>query len=246
MLAAAIPLVPSREDTISGGSQAAAGPDRFAEAWQALRNNSSVQFNLVAPPTAPKPPAWLRAFLNWVGKGVDQVGGFLKWIASFLPDAPYARILLWTVIALGAAGILALLYNRIRNGEWRFRQPRQATPVELSNDDEGAPEEAASNSWLEEADELASKGFFAEAAHHLLFRSIEDIARRRPALVRPALTSRELASSQTIPGRARELFSSIATLVERSLFGTSPVSRNEWLEARESYSDFVRPAAWRK
>jgi hypothetical protein len=238
--------MPSREGPISGGSQAAAGgADRFAEAWRALRSDPSVQFNLAAPDAGPRPPAWLRAFLNWLGKGVDHVGRFLKWIASFLPDAPYARIVLWTVIALGAAGILYLLYSRIRYGEWRLRLPRRAAPVEFSNEEEWVPEEAASRSWLEEADELADKGFFAEAAHHLLFRSIEDIERRRPALVRPALTSREIMTSQTIPGRARELFSGIAILVERSLFGDRPVSRNEWLEARETYSDFIRPAAWR-
>ena len=51
--------------------------------------------------------------------------------------------------------------------------------------DEWAPEEAGARSWLEEADALAREGRFAEAIHHLLFRSVEDICRRRPALVAP-------------------------------------------------------------
>lgn len=242
----AIPLSAGKEGKISGGSQAAADKaDRFREAWHALRSDASVQFNLSAPPAPPHPPAWLRAFLNWLGKGLEPIGRFLKWIGSHFPDAPYARVALWTVIALGGATILYALYNRIKNGEWRLRPPRRAAPSEFEAEEDWTPDEASTRSWLEEADELAGKGFFAEAAHHLLFRSIEDISRRRPALVRPALTSRELARSEGIPGRARNLFSKIASLVERSLFGKRPVSKDEWLEARQSYSDFVRPAAWR-
>ena len=79
----------------------------------------------------------------------------------------------------------------------------------------------------------------------LSFRSIDDISSRRPALVRPALTSRELAASEGIPGRARDLFAGIARLVERSLFGGRPVAESDWREARAAYSDFALPAAWR-
>ncbi len=62
-------------------------------------------------------------------------------------------------------------------------------------------------SWLDEADALAAKGRFAEAIHHLLLRSVEDIARRRPKLVRPALTSRELSASDGIPAARRAIYS---------------------------------------
>ena len=73
-----------------------------------------------------------------------------------------------------------------------------------------------------------------------------DIARRRPNVVRPALTSRELAASQALPSRARELFAGIARLVERSLFGVREVGEPDWLSARESYANFALPGTWRK
>jgi hypothetical protein len=237
--------MPGKEGAISGGGQAAGGADRFAHAWHALRADPTVQFNLAPPPQPPKPPAWLKAFLEWLGRALEPVGRFLKWIGGFLPDAAYARVLLWTVIALGAAALLWALYNRIRHGEWRLRLPRLTTPAELTGEDEWAPDETGVRSWLEEADALAREGRFAEAIHHLLFRSVQDIAYRRPALVRPALTSRELAASEGIPGRARELFAGIARGVERSLFGQRPVSETDWLQAREAYSSFALPAAWR-
>jgi hypothetical protein len=230
---------------ISGGTQSAASEaDRFGHAWQAMRGDSAIQFNLTPTEPPPQPPMWLKAFMQWMDKVFEPVGRFLKWIGSFFPDAAYARILLWVVIAVGAAALLWALYSRIRYGEWRLRRPRLARVTDVP-EEEWAPEEAGARSWLQEADAFAREGRFAEAIHHLLFRSIEDIANRRPALVRPALTSRELAASENIPGRARDLFADIARLVERSLFGGRPVSERDWLDARATYSDFALPAAWR-
>ena len=232
---------------ISGGSRAAAdGAERFTDAYKALRADSSIQFNLAPPPPKPKPPDWLETLLRWLDNHVfAPIGKALTWIGSFFPDAAYARIFLWVVIGAGAAVLAWALYNRIRHGEWRLGPRRGAIAGELSPEEEWAPEEAGARSLLEEADALAREGRFAEAIHHLLFRSVEDIANRRPNLVRPALTSRELAASQGIPGRARELFAGIARLVERSLFGGRAVSERDWLDARSAYSDFALPAAWR-
>ena len=231
---------------ISGGSQAAAGgADRFAHAYQALRADSSVQFNLTPTEPPPQPPAWLKALTHWFDEVFAPVGRFLNWLGSFFPDAAYARILLWTVIGLGTAALIWALYNRIRHGEWRLRPLRRARPADVPDEEEWTPDERGARSWLQEADALAREGRFAEAIHHLLFRSIDDIASRRPALVRPAHTSRELAASEGLPGRARDLFAGIARLVERSLFGGRPVAESDWREARAAYSDFALPAAWR-
>jgi hypothetical protein len=224
---------------------AASGADRFSRAYNALRHDSSTQFNLTPPPAAPKPPEWLQALSRFIGKALEPVGRFLRWIGSFFPDAAYARILLWTIIALGAAAILWALYNRLRYGEWTLRLPRLARAQDFEPEEDWAPAEAGARSWLEEADALAREGLFAEAIHHLLFRSVEDIARRRPALVRPALTSRELSAAQGIPARARELFAGIARLVERSLFGGREVGENDWQAARQAYSEFALAPAWR-
>ena len=231
-----------------GASQAAAGGgDKFAEAYKSLRADSSIQFNLSPPKPEPEPPAWLQALGRWLRDHVfEPIGKFVTWLASFLPDAPYARIFLWGVLVVAALALAWAIFNRLRYGEWRLKLPRLAPVTDIAVEEEWAPEEAPARSWLEEADALAREGRFAEAIHHLLFRSIEDIARRRPNLLRPALTSREIAAAEVIPSRARELFAAIARLVERSLFGGRPVGEKDWLEARGAYSDLALAGAWRK
>jgi hypothetical protein len=175
------------------------------------------------------------------------VGRALHWIGSLMPNAPYARIFLWTVLALAAIAVLVLVFERVRHGTWRLPRLRRARAAEVSADDEQqwAPEAAPVRSWLKEADALAAEGLYAEAVHHLLFRSVEDLANRRPRLVRPALTSRELAAAEAVPAAARELFARIARLVERSLFGGRPVGEPDWATARAAYADFVLPGVWR-
>ena len=108
------------------------------------------------------------------------------------------------------------------------------------------PSQTEARSWLDEADALAQQGQFAEAIHRLLFRSVEDISRRRPALVRPALTSRELAAAEGIPSRARELFFKIAQVVEKNVFGGTSVDETQWLDARQAYSEFALAGSWHK
>lgn len=230
----------------SQAGQPAEGADQFAQAYKGLRADPSVQFNLAPQVPPPKPPAWIEALSRWLRDHIfAPIGKGLRWVGSFFPDAPYARILLWTVLALAALALGWAIYNRLRHGEWRWRLPRLARTTDVVEEEDWAPEEMPVRSWLEEADALAAEGKYAEAIHHLLFRSIEDISNRRPNLVRPALTSREIAASRAIPSRAGELFASIARLVERSLFGGRPVGENDWVRARGAYSDFALAQAWR-
>jgi hypothetical protein len=218
----------------------------FASAHQALKADPAIQFNLTPTPAPPKPPPWLQEFIEWLKVIVKPVQQFFDWIGSMMPDAPFARFLLWTVLAIAAAAFLALIYVRIRHGRWRLPWGKgEASEFLPAEEEEWQPEAAPVRSWLEEADALASKGRFAEAIHHLLLRSIEDISRRRPRLVRPALTSRELSLSDGIPLAARELFAAIASQVERSLFGGRDVGRADWDHARAAYADFALARAWR-
>jgi hypothetical protein len=218
----------------------------LAAAHDALKADSSIQFSLQPAPPPPEPPPWLRDFFQWLGDALAPVGRFFAWISSFMPDAPYARILLWTVMAAAALGLALMVYRRIRDGEWRLPRRRRAAAAPAEAEEESwAPEAAPARSWLREADALAAEGRYAEAVHHLLFRSIEDIGRRRPRLVRPALTSRELAAAEVLPPPARTLFARIAGLVEHSLFGGRPVAAADWTAARTAYADLVLPGTWR-
>jgi len=232
---------------VSGGNgqAAAAAAQRFADAHRALRDDPTIQFGMgpAHPPQPPHLPAWLR----WLGDQLRYVGKFFEWITSLMPAAPYVRILLWVVIVALALLLVWMIVDRIRSGEWHVPLTRKrARQVEVAAEEEAwAPDAAPAREWLEEADALAARGLYAEAVHHLLFRSVEDIKRRRPQIVRPSLTSRELAGASGIPTIARELFARIARQVENSLFGGRAVGAEDWQSARAAYADFALPGQWK-
>lgn len=219
--------------------------DQLAAAHAALRADPSIQFDLTRPPVPPEVPAWLQTLGRWLGDLFRPIARLLRWISSLMPDAPYARILLWTLLAGVAAALIWMIVERIRSGEWRL--PVRRRPANATQDaDQGdwTPDAAPARAWLREADRLAAEGRHAEAIHYLLFHSIDDIARRRPALRRPSLTSRELASAPLLPAAVRPLFASIAGLVERSLFGGHLVTDADWQTARRAYADLALPGRW--
>lgn len=223
----------------------AAGAARLEAAHRALRADPDIQFGMERA-EVPKPPEWLIKGLHWTGERLRPVGRFFRWIDSFLPDAPWAKIVLWAVIALAAATLLMVLWYGLREQRWGWPlRRRHIAAGDVEAEEEWRPGEAPARAWLEEADALAGAGRYAEAIHHLLLRSVEDIARRRPRLVRPALTSRELAAAEALPAGARDIFSRIAATVERSLFGGRDVAPAEWSDARGAYADFVLPRAWK-
>ncbi len=224
---------------------AATGADRLAAAHAALRADPSIQFSLTRPPVPPEPPAWLKTLGRWLADLFRPIGRLLRWLTNLMPDAPYARILLWTLLAGIAAAVIWMIVARIRSGEWRLpARRRRAGPTPDADHDEWLPDVAPARAWLREADRLAAEGRHAEAIHYLLFHSIDDIARRRPALRRPSLTSRELASAPMLPAAVRPLFARIAGLVERSLFGGRPVTDGDWQTARTAYADLALPVRW--
>lgn len=225
---------------------ATASDERLARVHDALLAEGDVQFDLPAVPPKPAPPEWMRAFGEWLEQALVPLGRFLRWIASWMPEAPYARIFLWTVLALLVALIVWTVIDRVRHGVWRWprRLWRARAVVGQDEDDDWTPEAGAARAWLESADALAAQGQYDEAVHHLLLRSVEDLARRRPKVVRPALTSRDLAETPEVPPAPRRLFKEIAQAVERSLFGGRPIDAETWGACRAAYADFVRPRTW--
>lgn len=210
-----------------------------------MRADGDLQLRLEPAPAPPEPPAWIKAVLEWLADLFAPVGRFLRWIGGFMPEAPFARILLWSVLAIGAALIVWIVIDRVRSGGWRWPTRRFRAVEPAPEQESWAPELLQTRAWLEEADALAAAGRYGEAAHHLLHRSIEDLARRRPQLNRPALTARELAAADAVPPPARALFAGIAGAVERSLFGGRSLGVEDWEGARAAYADFALPRAWR-
>lgn len=195
---------------------------RIAEAHQRLLADKSIQFDLV-PWTVEKPPAWL-----------DDLVRFLS--------SPAVKWVFWIVVGLAVLTIIALILNHF----WGIRLPwrrRREAPAEEA--EEWRPEAEPARALLREADAMASEGHFDEAAHLLLFRSIEDIESRRPRLIRPALTSRDIAGAPQIPERARTAFEAIVMMVERSLFARRQLAEADWRECRAAYERFAFAEAWR-
>ena len=226
---------------ISGDIEVATrNAQRLAEAHRELRADATVQFDLLPPPPPPQPPAWLRAFFDWLGDALKPLGDFLRWIGSQMPDVPYARIILWALLIAVLLWLSWLLYLHF----FPLHAHRRTRSAAGEAVEDIAPEAAAARGWLQEADALAAQGHYAEAVHHLLIRSIEDIGRRRPQLLKPALTSRDIAAAKDIPVVPRHFFANIAAVVERSLFGGGAVDAGDWSTCRAAYSDFAEKRGW--
>jgi len=148
--------------------------------------------------------------------------------------------LFWVLIGVIGAAILFLV------ARWLSRLERRAK-VEAEAEADVAtwrPEEKAARALLAEADAMAEAGNFGEAVHLLLQRGLEDIVRRRPRLLRPALTSREIAALDALPRLVRSTFTTMAAAVERSLFAGRAITRATWEEARAAYTEFALPGSW--
>lgn len=184
------------------------------------------------PPPEPPPsmPEWLKALF-------DGIGSFFRW------SAPAAMPLLWIAAALLAAFLLYHFVPAFRR--WIDDLPflRKARD-DGAADDIGLAEAGAARALLAEADALAAEGRFSEAVHLLLYRSVEDIEGRRPGLVKPAMTSRELSEARDLPSVARDAFSRIARAVEISLFGGRSIDAGAWDQCRSAYAELTVPKNW--
>ncbi len=209
--------------SISSGAQAAADASaRFDAAHAELLADKSIQFEMTTYTPEP-PPAWLEALLNLIGASGSQ-------------------IFFWIVLAIAIIALLAFLARRAQDSDWSWLRRRKAEGVEA---EAWRPEEAPARALLQEADALAAAGRYGEAAHLLLFRSIEDIDRRRPDLVRPALTSRDIATAPALPPGPKSAFGRIVMMVERSLFGGRTLEEHDWKACREAYQEFAFASAWK-
>ena len=205
------------------GSPGATGADAFARAHVRLLADSRIQFAL---PPAPRPhtPAWLKALADWLHHA---------W--------PVLKVLTWITLGGIALFILYMIVSQFVDLRWPWRRTADPTPEES----DWRPDAAPARALLEEADALAAAGRYAEAARLILLRSVEDIVKRRPGLVRPATTSRDLAATPEIPPTARPAFASIADVVEISLFADRGATADAWHRARAAYADFALAGNWR-
>jgi hypothetical protein len=182
------------------------------------------------PPPPPPTPEWLKSLF-------DAIGSFFQW------SAPAAKPLMWIAVAVV---LLFLLYYFVPAfARWIDNLPfRRKAGDDDAEDGAGLAEAGAARALLAEADALAAEGRFAEAVHLLLYRSVEDIEGRRPGLVKPAMTSRDLAEARDLPVVAQGAFSRIARAVEISLFGGRSIDAGAWEQCRNAYAELTVPKNW--
>jgi hypothetical protein len=205
----------------TGGAGAAA--DQIARAHTRLLQDHSLQFAFASHPR-PRPPDWLRP----LAEVIKAIAPALQWV-------------FWAGLAITLAAILFYIGRELIRTRWpKLRK----TPVAAAPAADWRPEPSRALALLEDADRLAAEGRYAEAAHLLLHRSIDDIEGRRPRAVRPALTARDIAGLDALPATARAPFQTIAAAVERSFFGGRDVDAADFAECRRAYETFAFPEAW--
>ena len=208
-------------------TEAAAQAGQTAEqklvlAHKALLKTPGLQFDFGAVPPPEKPPGWVRPLIEF--------------LASLGPVLQYV---FWGGLAVGAALIIYFIAREYVPDAW-LRKTRVQRGVT-----DWKPEEGKARALLEDADALAAAGRFEEAIHLRLVRSIDDLVSRRPGAVRPALTSRDIAGLEVVPGDARAAFVQLAQAVERTFFGGRPADADEFGRARRDYEAFAFAEGWR-
>lgn len=205
----------------AGGASA----DALRRAYADIRADESLQFERTGF-IPPEIPAWL----SWISDGLRAM-------------APVFEVLFWIGLALIVA---ALAYVIIREILKLRLPPAKAKSPLAAPEPVWHPDESVARSLLAAVDALAAEGRFAEAAHLLLLRSVEDIELRRPRALAVSLTSREIARFEGLPDSARPAFTSIAQIVERSLFGGRAIDAADFSECRRAYEEFALPGGWRR
>lgn len=198
--------------------------DPLSQAYADVRADESLQFDRTGY-VAPEIPAWL----SWIGDALRAL-------------APLLEVLFWIGLALA---VCALAFVIIREILKLRLPPAKAKPPAAVPDPVWQPDETMARNLLSEVDGLAAEGRFAEAAHLLLLRSVEDIELRRPRALKVSLTSREIAGFAGLPDSARPAFTRIAQVVERSLFAGRTLDADDFAECRRAYEAFALPGSWR-
>jgi hypothetical protein len=196
-----------------------------------LMRDPTLQFNFTsaAPPPRVTLPHWLQVLDRWLGQIFGAIGHVLGWV--FVGGLVLALLV-----------VLFFLLREFVRTRWpelfKRGKPKPAKPADWR------PEAAVARALLDEADRLAAAGAYSEAVRLILHRSIEEIEGRRPRLVKPALTAREIGRLTEIPEAARATFAAIAGLVEHSFFGGRDIDAAGFAACRRAYEAFAFPGAW--
>jgi hypothetical protein len=195
-----------------------------------LLRDRSLQFDFAAAqrPRTPHEPAWLRALGDWLGHALSAA-------------LPAIKVFFWIGVATAVLLVVWLVVREVAGV--RFARRRQARAARPSPAD-WRPDPRKARALLENADRLAAQGRHDQAVRLILHRGVEDIDARRPLLLRPAQTARDIAGLGALPVQARREFARIAAIVEFSAFAGRPIGQDAFAQCRAAYEAFASPDAW--
>jgi len=192
-------------------------------AYRAVKRDDKYQYQLAEPIPPPKKSNFDKA-----------LGRFFDGLFSFL--LPLMKIIFY--LGVGALILSAVYLFGRAVYETRFARPdveeKETEVVPLYQ-----PAQAQARILLDEVDKLAAEGRYGEAVHTLLFRSIQDIDRNRPNVVRRSLTAREIGSLSVLTLESRQAFSTIAGVSELAHFGGVLVNEAGFQTARKAYAELT-------
>jgi hypothetical protein len=191
--------------------------DSFHAAFQKLRADRDIQFDFPDAQSLSQTPGWLTRLIKFLEAHGALVRG-LGWLL---------------LIAVGLLAVYLLVQffraRRERETEAPSRPPLPAWQ----------PSAEQARLRLSQADALADEEQFAEAVHLLLLVAIQEIGERRPDMVAPALTSREIARHPALSAMAGAVFGEIAGVVENSRFGLKLLSAEDFARCRGAFEQFA-------
>lgn len=228
-----LPSPPVMGDGASGGPPVAdsVDPGAISAALERLRADGSYQFDLSPPPPPVQPPAWLRDFLEAIGPFFNALG-------------PVFTGVFWLAVAALIIFLLYTLVPAVKDWVDSLIGRRRIKAADGPDHPDWHPSMEAARNLLAEADALAAAGRYGDAVRLLLGRSLEDIAVRRPGLLKPAMTARAIAIEPALPPPARSAFAEMAATVERALFALRVISADEWQTTRAAYGRFALRDQW--
>ncbi|MBV8684571.1 MAG: hypothetical protein JO111_16980 [Caulobacteraceae bacterium] len=201
-------------------------PSNLSSIHERLLRDHSLQWSFADAAPPPHPPSWLVSLIRAIGELIQAV-------------LPVLRIVVWVGLGLALALVLYLVVVQVTGvRQFRRRQPQRPALVDWR------PDRTVALALLEDADRLAAAGRYDEAVRLLLHRGVQDIESKRPRLVRPALTARDISALPGLPAAARGAFAEMTRIVEASAFAGHAAGQAGFTRCRNAYEAFAFPEAW--
>jgi len=153
-----------------------------------------------------------------------------NWFDLHLPFE-LIQLMLWGVVIAGVVVVV-----------WSLRDslPVLSRSRKIVARDQPPPSVAQASRMDEaqvEADDLARQGYYGEAMHVLLLKSLNEIRRQLGISFAVSLTSREILRRVKLPEIGHQSLTAIIASVERTYFGGQPAGQNDYWDCRSNFDN---------